>query len=75
MYMLMKESHWLAEVGNYVSYGIQARDGEEVLCTISDISMDGKRVGELVDRCNRENLSVVHMQDVIEDEFFCSEER
>ncbi len=43
MYSLMAEAHWMEEVGSYVSYGVQVREGEEVLCTISDISLDQNR--------------------------------
>ena len=73
MYRLMAETHWMKEVGNYVSYGVQVREGGEVLCTISDLSLDKNRVADFVERCNREEVSVLHIQDVIDDEFFCGE--
>ena len=73
MYRLMAETHWMEEVGNYVSYGVQVCKGDEVLCTISDLSLDKNRVADFVERCNREELSVLHIQDVIDDEFFCGE--
>ena len=74
MYRLTVETHWMEEVENYVSYGVQVCEGEEVLCTISDISLDQNRVADFVERCNREELSVLHIQDVIDDEFFCRKE-
>ncbi len=56
-----------------LSYGIAAyADAEEnrgacVVATVNDLSTDPSLVRQLVDRCNSGELSLLHMQEVIED--------
>ena len=54
-----------------MSYGVQVREGEKAIGTISSIPLDKKRVTDFVARCNREERFVFPILDVIEDEFFC----
>ena len=56
-----------------ITYGIAAYDPVSpltVVARISDITSDKKRLEILVDLCNREKLSLVHLNDVVED-FLC----
>lgn len=55
------------------SYGIAAysdadTDGTAtVVASVRDITPDREKVDELVERCNRFGLSVLHLYDVVED--------
>ncbi|MBR3837149.1 MAG: hypothetical protein IKJ74_03300 [Clostridia bacterium] len=57
--------------GTRVSYGIAAyadgASGELVLAAAHDIGTDRNRITELVDACNEQKLSAVHLRDVVED--------
>ena len=56
-----------------ISYGIVAyanaeQDGTATIVTsVRDVTSDKKRLGKLVDDCNRLELSTVHLPDVVED--------
>ena len=56
-----------------VTYGISAEDtssrGLPIVC-IQDITSDKNSLEHLVDLCNRKNLSLIHLNDVVED-FLC----
>ena len=55
------------------AYGIVAYDHAEsndaptVLVSFSDVCSDYQKLKELVDLCNRLNLSPIHLYDVLED--------
>ena len=56
-----------------VSYGIAAYDEPEgsdppvLLSSIRDVTSDKAALAELVQICNREELSEIHLHDVVED--------
>lgn len=56
-----------------ISYGIAAYSNTEsdgtstVVASVHDITDEKERLEELVDRCNRLKLSVIHLLDVVED--------
>ena len=56
-----------------ISYGIVAysnanEDGSKtIVASVSDITSDKAGLNELVDDCNRLELSVIHLNDVVED--------
>lgn len=56
-----------------ISYGIAAYVGNEpddiatVIATVNDISSDKQKLAELVGNCNEMGLSILHLNDVIED--------
>ncbi len=56
-----------------ISYGIAAFDSicdgdtASVIHSVGDVSEDYQKVSELVDLCNREQLSLMHLDSVIED--------
>lgn len=64
-------------VGNHsrISYGIAAYADIEhngtaiVVASVNDITSDRERITQLVDDCNRLNLSLIHLNDVVEDFF------
>ena len=55
-------------------YGIRCFEADKrkvrVILSVSDVSEDGEAVRTLVNKCNAGNLSPIHLQYVIEDEFF-----
>lgn len=58
-------------LGSYVGYGIAATDAQgNTLKTVHDITCDRGALEALVDQCNRYELSLCHLDDVIED-FLC----
>ena len=50
------------EIGSYIGYGI--RYGEH---TVTDISLDRAKIENLIQRMNSDELSPLHMMDIIED--------
>ena len=50
------------EIGSYIGYGI--RYGEH---TVTDISLDRAKIENLIERMNSDELSPLHMMDIIED--------
>ena len=50
------------EIGSYIGYGI--RYGEH---TVTDISLDRAKIENLIERMNSNELSPLHMMDIIED--------
>ena len=71
-YGIVKEMRYCKDMER-VSYGIAAYldykedDMGTVVASVSDISEDRKKVEELVDRCNRLELSVEHINGVVMD--------
>ena len=55
------------ENGQYTSYGINVSQNGRIIKTIKDISLRKKPLAELVKLCNRLKLSVIHIDDVIDD--------
>lgn len=56
-----------AEGGLVDTYGIAAYRKGRKLCQIADITADRGRLERLVEICNREELSLCHLYDVVED--------
>ena len=61
-----------AETNFAVTYGITAYDmsSDRVIAHIGDITCDKARLERLVELCNRWELSLTHLTDVVED-FLC----
>ena len=56
------------EEGKHKVYGIKAiNSAGETVRTIPDVFCDKRRAEELVAACNKENVSTVHLDDIIED--------
>lgn len=55
------------EIGSYIGYGI--RYGEH---TVTDISLDRAKIENLIERMNLNELSPLHMMDIIE--YFLAED-
>ncbi len=74
-YALVEERYELADEIR-ISYGIVAyanaeQDGTAtIVASVHDITSDKLRLKELVDDCNRFELSTIHLSDVIEDFLF-----
>lgn len=69
-YLPFCETRFHEDLGFYTSYGIRAVDSKgEVLLSVSDVSGDEKAVSALCERCTRGKLALIHLMDVIEDEF------
>ena len=63
----------IVENSNSFTFGIAACDTsspQNVIAYINDITCDRLSLERLVDLCNRENLSLIHLNDVIDD-FLC----
>ena len=73
-YGMIEELYSIGEASR-ISYGIAAyvdetNDGTaEIAVAVHDITSDKPRLARLVASCNRLELSLSHMQDVIEDFF------
>ena len=71
-YGLTEERYFLG-VDSRVSYGIVAyADAEEdgtatIVASVHDITADRQALSELVEICNRLELSLIHLNDVVED--------
>ncbi len=67
-YIPVREELFSPELGNYVSYGIRAvlASGEEAT-SVSDVSPDFAFVQKLAALCTSEQLSPIHLHDVVED--------
>ncbi len=66
-YCLIGEKIKNEYIGEYISYGIELRHGDEVIESIKDIDTDGEAVGNLCRLCNELKLSPIHFRDVVED--------
>ena len=70
-YIPLKEELSSVELGNYQTFAIcaYARIGNEwcEVARVSDVSADLSFVTALCDRCNRGQLSPLHLRDVVED--------
>ena len=52
----------------YIAYGLDAVDADgRILRSVPDVLLDRQRVMDLIDRCNALELSLIHLDDVIED--------
>ena len=71
-YAVSEEKYTLGEETR-TSYGIVAlsnadKDGSKtIVASVRDVTVDKEGLAELVDDCNRLGLSVVHLNDVVED--------
>ncbi len=74
-YEIIEEIRWIDEESQK-TYGIAAYSNEqrngEVICLIfiKDITTDKDKLSKLVQRCNSYHLSLLHLNDVVED-FLC----
>ena len=55
-----------SEYGAYVTYGVTAYFRGKVVCTVEDISLDMKKVEQLIKVFNEEQLSPAHLEEAIE---------
>lgn len=62
-YSCFKERINDPELGNYTTYGIRLR----ITITVSDLSLDRKRVKHLVKLCNQGDLDPIHLPEIVED--------
>ncbi len=71
-YGIVKEEHMCGNTSR-ISYGIAAYSDVEtdgsatVVALINDISSDEDSLVCLVERCNKSNLSLCHLNEVVED--------
>lgn len=71
-YGILEEKHTLCGISR-ISYGIAAYANAEedgtaaVLASIGDITSNKQKLEALVFYCNRLELSVVHLKDIVED--------
>lgn len=67
------ETHDCMDDNTYTSYGIAAYanaklgDAVTVIASINNITTDRKKLVELVGICNLHRLSLMHLEDVVED--------
>ena len=65
-YDLQIEHAYNSEYGAYVTYGVTAYFRGKVVCTVEDISLDMKKVEQLIKVFNEEQLSPAHLDEAIE---------
>ena len=65
-YEVICEELKTVELGKYISYGITATNEEETQ-KISDISVSRQNVENLVLLLNRNNVSIEHFSDIVDD--------
>lgn len=67
-YILCREAY-KSKRSERIAYGIAtyAEDGQTCITKLHDITSDKDALAELVDLCNRLQLSPIHLHDVIED--------
>lgn len=66
-YVLVRDTY-LDDTGPHIGYGIAVFDSEHITISVAlDISSNETDVADIVQMCNRLNLSPIHFQDVIED--------
>lgn len=66
-YILIRSIH-SDDIGDRVGFGIAVVNCECVTFSAAhDLSSDENKVADLVKKCNRLNLSPMHLQDVVED--------
>ena len=65
-YRVIKELCEDRELGIYSTYGIVAQCGEQKEC-IHDVTTDYAFASALVDTFNRNELSIIHFSEVLED--------
>ena len=71
VYRAIKEQLCTPELGVYITFGIEAvaktKQGPARCAWISDVGLEGERVGALAERCTRYALEPVHLLNVVED--------
>ncbi len=68
LYKLTTDFVYDEENKEYVTYGIVAEDAfGKVIKSFSDVFFDKAKAERLVTLCNREKLSLIHLEDVVED--------
>lgn len=71
-YAIIEEIHSIG-CDRRITYGIAAYSSAEadgtatVIASVHDITNDKEKLSKLVDTCNRLELSVIHLYDVVED--------
>ncbi len=73
-YGVVKQEYELGEERR-VSYGIAAYEESEegnkkIVCTVSDVCEDYDKISAFINLCNEQELSVIHIEDVINDFLF-----
>ncbi len=67
-YSVFSEEIETKELGKYRTYGIIALDDQgNILKAVHDVSCDLSKLEPLVELCNRFQLSLCHLCDVVED--------
>ncbi len=68
LYKLTTDFVYDEENKKHVTYGIAAVDAfGRVIKSFSDVFFDKAKAEHLVTLCNREKLSLIHLEDVVED--------
>ncbi len=67
----LRSDYMLDDEGEYYhTYGVEVCFDEGESQKLADISLDRDAVEEFVQKCNTNELSPLHLTDVIENEFF-----
>ena len=71
LYQVINETLYHVDIGSYISYGLRviflSYGIYKEVQKISDISTDEKKVALLAELCTKNQLSPIHLLDVIED--------
>ena len=66
-YELLEEQFTDPESGVYTAYGVVVKIDGQIFCSISDVFLDLAFAEQMISMCNKQNLSPVHLDDLIED--------
>lgn len=69
MYTIISTICWVEDFGNIQTYGIKyhSLNEDDEVCIIENISTDFNFISNLVDLLNTQEVSLIHLYDVIED--------
>ncbi len=56
------------DAGIYIAYGIECRKGNNLICSVNDISSDRDLVQRIVNKFNSYKLSPIHIFEALENE-------
>ena len=66
LYIPLEQTHYSPDIGEYHAWGISAFEGSQLLISVLDISTDKSFVTNIANQCTSEQLSPLHLRDVIE---------
>jgi len=69
-YRVKEHVKWFGGAQSYVTYGMEAVDGDEMVFSVDELSVDYEKVKKFVRLCNTHSASPTHIEDLIQDYFY-----